>query len=262
MKISIITVCYNSIQTIRIAIKSVLSQVDINLEYLIIDGNSTDGTIDIIKEYAEKYPRIIKYVSGPDKGIYDAMNKGIEMATGDIIGILNSDDCYTGNDVLYMVCDEFTKSDRDAVYGDLVYVKHNKPYRYWQSGKQKSFKSGWMLPHPSFFVKKSVYEKFGTFRLDCGTAADYELLLRFFEKNAITASYIAKVFIYMSVGGSSNSGVKSRINAAVSDSYAWRVNGLTPSRFTLIFKKTSKILQFIKAKFYVPPCTPSILSKN
>jgi glycosyltransferase involved in cell wall biosynthesis len=260
MKISIITVCFNSVEITRTAIKSVLSQVDINLEYLIIDGSSNDGTVDIIKEYAEKYPQIIKWVSEPDKGVYDAMNKGIEMATGDIIGILNSDDCYTGNDVLYLVCNEFVTSGHDAVYGDLVYVKHNKPYRYWKSGKQKSFKSGWMLPHPSFFVKKSVYEKLGKFRLDCGTVADYELLLRFFEKNAITASYIAKVFIYMSVGGISNSGIKSRINAAISDRYAWRVNGLTPSKFTLFFKKISKVSQFVRAKFYIPLCTPSLLS--
>jgi glycosyltransferase involved in cell wall biosynthesis len=259
MKISIVTVCYNSIKTIRTTIKSVLSQVDIELEYLIVDGSSTDGTVDIIKEYTEKYPSIIRWVSETDKGIYDAMNKGIEMATGDVIGILNSDDCYTGNDVLYLICNEFAISGRDTVYGDLVYVKNNKPYRYWKSGKQKSFKSGWMPPHPAFFAKKAIYEKFGKFRLDCGTAADYELLLRFLEKHTATTSYIAKVFIYMNVGGISNFGIKSRINATFSDSYAWRVNRLTPSRFTFIFKKASKISQFIKAKFYMPLCTSSLL---
>ncbi|WP_010262378.1 glycosyltransferase family 2 protein [Treponema primitia] len=260
MKISIVTVCYNSVITMRNTIKSALSQVDVNLEYIIVDGASVDGTLDIIKEYAEKYPKIIKYISSPDAGIYDAMNKGIEIATGTIIGILNSDDCYSANDVLYFISREFDKTGSDAVYGDLLYVKNNKPYRYWKSGERKSFKSGWMIPHPSFFVKKEIYIKYGNFRLDCGSAADYEILLRLLEKYSISISYLPKVLVYMRIGGVSNSGIKSRINALIEDKHAWEVNSLEPLKFTIFLKKIYKLSQFIRAKTYKSPCNPSLLS--
>jgi glycosyltransferase involved in cell wall biosynthesis len=218
------------------------------LEYIIIDGNSTDGTLDIIKKYAGMYPANIKWVSEPDKGIYDAMNKGIAMATGDIIGILNSDDRYVHAGVLSLICQKFSSSECNSVYGNLIYVKNEKPYRYWKSGEMKSFKSGWMPPHPAFFVKKSVYEKYGLFRLDCGTAADYELLLRFLEKNKISTSYIDKTLVYMSAGGASNNGLQTRIKSSYYDAYAWKVNGLTPVWYTFLCKKLIKIPQFIHAR--------------
>jgi glycosyltransferase involved in cell wall biosynthesis len=220
------------------------------LEYVIIDGSSDDGTLAIIKEYGSKYPDIIKWISEPDDGLYDAMNKGIALASGDIIGILNSDDIYSRNDILFLVFEEFKIFGIDSVYGDLIYLKNSRLYRYWKSGKQRSFKTGWMPPHPAFFVKKSIYENLGFYRLDCGTCADYELLLRFFEKNNITTSYIKNVLVYMTVGGVSNNGLNARVNAAFFDRYAWELNKLTPVWYTFLCKKSSKLLQFIYAKFY------------
>jgi glycosyltransferase involved in cell wall biosynthesis len=250
MKISIITVCFNSRRTIETAIKSVLSQIDIDLELIIIDGNSIDGTIDIIKSYAEKYQKIIKWASEPDNGIYDAMNKGIAIATGELIGILNSDDYYASKEVLSLVDKIMSTKGIDSCYGNLLYIKNNKPYRYWRSGKQKSFKYGWMPPHPAFFIKKTIYEKYGLFRLDCGVNGDYELMLRFFEKYNISTMWLDKVFVYMSAGGKSNNGIQSRINSIVNDKIAWRVNTLTLLFFTLFLKRVRKLPQFFMAYFY------------
>jgi glycosyltransferase involved in cell wall biosynthesis len=252
MKISIITVCFNSIKSIKIVIQSVLSQVDIDLEYILVDGNSTDGTIDVIKGYAEKYPQIIKWASEPDNGIYDAMNKGIVMATGGIIGILNSDDFYASNKILSLVDNIMTTNNTDSCYGNLMYIKNNKPYRYWRSGKQESFKFGWMPPHPAFFVKKGIYEKHGVFRLNCGVNGDYELMLRFLEKYNISTIWLDEVLVYMSAGGRSNNGLQSRLNGIIDNKVAWKVNNLSPFFFTLFFKRIRKLPQFFMAKFY--PC--------
>jgi glycosyltransferase involved in cell wall biosynthesis len=250
MKISIITVCYNSIKTIRPTIQSVLSQIDISLEYIIIDGNSTDGTLGIVKEYAEKYPKIIKWVSEPDKGIYDAMNKGILMSTGEIIGILNSDDFYASEKVLSLVDKIITTTKIDSCYGNLLYIKNSRSYRYWRSGRRKSFKYGWMPPHPAFFIKKDVYEKYGLFRLDCGVNSDYELMLRFLEKFNISTVWIDEVFVYMNAGGKSNNGLKSRIDGIINDKIAWKVNHLLPLFYTLSWKRIRKLPQYFMARFY------------
>ncbi len=250
MKISIITVSYNSSLTISRTMESVLSQKNIDLEYIIIDGASKDGTVDIIRQYAEKNP-CIKWVSEKDKGIYDAMNKGIGFATGEVIGILNSDDYYAGDTVLEQIVEIFCNDNSlDSCYGNLVYMDDNKPYRYWKSGKPRSFINGWMPPHPAFFVRKKVYEKYGNFRLDCGTAADYELMLRFLEKNKITSYWVDKVITHMTAGGASNSGIESRINAYKNDEMAWGINNLKPTCLTLQLKKLRKIPQYITAKFF------------
>jgi glycosyltransferase involved in cell wall biosynthesis len=243
MKISIITVCYNSEQYIKSAIESVINQDYKDIEYILIDGVSRDNTLEIIKEYADKIPALIKWKSEPDNGIYDAMNKGIQMATGDIIGILNSDDCYMSNDVLSIVVKAIT--DKDSCYGNIIYIKNDKPYRYWKSGKYKSFKQGWMPPHPAFFVKKEIYEKYGKFRLDCGSAADYELMLRFLEKEKISTIWIDKIFTVMRVGGASNKNIEARINAYKNDRKAWKVNNLRPYCFTQMLKRLTKIPQYI-----------------
>ena len=174
-KISIITVAFNSAKTIKGTIESIISQDYNNIEYLIIDGGSTDGTMDIVKSYSE---HVKYYVSEPDNGIYDAMNKGIRAATGDVIGILNSDDFYPNSFVLSNVTKLFQKYSCDAVYGDLVYVKANdinKIKRYWQAGEYSTskIKNGWMLPHPTFFVKKKIYIRYGLYDTDLKTAADY-----------------------------------------------------------------------------------------
>lgn len=253
MKISIITVCYNSEKTISKTIESILSQNNIQLEYLIIDGASKDNTVHIAESYREQFEQkwgVYRVQSEPDKGIYDAMNKGVQLATGDVVGILNSDDYYATDDVLSSIMSCFEENDIDSVYGDLMYVKNEKIYRYWKSGKQKSFKTGWMPPHPAFFVKKSVYDKYGLFRLDCGINADYELMLRFLEVHKITSFWLNKVCTYMEAGGTSNNGLKSRIAGMNNDRLAWEKNNIKPRRFTILFKKLRKIPQFIEAKFY------------
>lgn len=247
MKISIITVCYNSEKTIARTIESVLSQKNVELEYLLIDGESKDGTVGIIRKYAEENP-CIHFISERDKGIYDAMNKGISLATGDVTGILNSDDFYASEDSLFFVQEAFEKNKADMVYGNLLYVKNGKPYRYWKSGRARTFKFGWMPPHPSFFVKSEIYKKYGEFRLDCGVNADYELMLRFFEKEKLSSAWIDKIITCMEAGGASNSGIKSRVVSCVNDSLAWKKNGLKYSKLTIFLKKIRKIPQFIGAK--------------
>ena len=250
MKISIITVCYNSEKYIRSTIESVLNQTYENIEYIVIDGCSKDSTVAIIKEYEPKFNGRMKWLSESDKGIYDAMNKGIKMASGDVVGILNSDDRYISDDVLSLIVETMSKNDVDSCYGNLLYVKNGKPYRYWKSGNYKSFKLGWMPPHPSFFLKKNIYEKYGLFRLDCGVNADYELMLRLLEIYRISTIWIDKVLVYMTAGGKSNSGLQSRINAITDNKIAWKVNNATPYIFTLFLKRLSKIPQFFKAFFY------------
>ena len=253
MKISIITVCYNSSKTIARTIESVLAQNDVCLEYLIIDGASKDNTVSIAEAYRQQFEsKGVSYIvnSEPDKGIYDAMNKGIQMATGDIIGILNSDDFYSTNDVLSEVVNCFEQYKTDSVYGNLLYVKDGKPYRYWNSGKSKSFRRGWMPPHPAFFVKKAVYENYGLFRLDCGINADYEIMLRFLEVYKISTVWMNKICTCMEAGGTSNNGIQSRMVAFHNDSLAWEMNNLKYSKFTILLKKLRKLPQFLLAKIF------------
>lgn len=252
MKISIITVCFNSSKTISRTIESVLNQKGIHLEYLIIDGASKDNTVQIAESYRKKFEeKNVDYiiVSEKDKGIYDAMNKGVHLATGDIIGILNSDDCYASDDVLSTVVDTFWITQAQTLYGNLLYVKNGKPYRYWKSRIFHSFKHGWMPPHPAFFVTKETYEKYGAYRLDCGINADYEFMLRLLEKEKVTTVWLDKIFVYMAAGGTSGNGLSSRIQAFRNDTIAWKVNGLKVPFYTIYLKKLRKISQFIKARF-------------
>jgi glycosyltransferase involved in cell wall biosynthesis len=247
LKVSIITVVYNGAATIRHCIDSVLSQDYGSIEYIIIDGNSTDGTLEIIKSYGSA---VYKLVSEPDKGIYDAMNKGIALATGEVIGILNADDFYAGKTVISEVADAMIRSGADGCYGDLNYVDGQDETvirRNWVSGNYKpnSFWFGWMPPHPTFFVRKKCYENYGDFRLDLGSAADYEIMLRFILKNGIKLTYIPKVLVKMRTGGVSNSNVKNRLKANSNDRKAWQVNGIKPWFFTLWLKPVRKITQFI-----------------
>jgi glycosyltransferase involved in cell wall biosynthesis len=246
MKISIITVVYNNKNTIRSAIESVLNQTYKNIEYIIIDGGSIDGTVDIIKSYGNK---IDKFISEPDNGIYDAMNKGIKLSRGDIVGILNSDDFYAFNNVLEIVINEFKSKNVDCLYGDLEYVDSkniNKVIRYWKSKPYKEgfFQKGWHPPHPTFFVKRECYEKYGLFNLDFKIAADYELMLRFLEKYKLKSSYIPKTIVKMRIGGESNKSLSNIIKANIESYKAWKVNDLYINPFMLSLKPLSKILQF------------------
>lgn len=247
MKCTIITVSYNAADTIESTINSVLSQDYNDIEYIVIDGNSSDGTLDIIKKYDSK---ITKWISEKDKGIYDAMNKGIQFATGDIIGILNADDLYASSTVISKIVNKFIYTNSDAVYGDLKYVLKNdinKTIRFWKSGEYKEgkFLKGWMPPHPTFFVKKDLYDQYGLYRIDMPSAADYELMLRLIHKYKIKVAYLPELITFMREGGVSNNSLTNRWKANRDDLRAWRVNGLKPNMFTLILKPLSKVIQFV-----------------
>ncbi len=248
MKVSIITVVFNGAATIRDSIESVLAQTYTDIEYIIIDGKSTDGTVEIVQSYGAK---IAYFQSGPDKGLYDAMNKGICRATGDIIGILNADDFYRNQNVIAHLVQRFKDTGADGVYADTVYVDAldtNRIKRYWQANPYRpgAFRWGWMPPHQTFFVKRSVYERFGYFSLDLGSAADYELMLRVIHKNGIHLEYLPEVVVVMRVGGISNRSIANRIAANRNDRKAWEINGLKPYFFTLWLKPLHKILQFVR----------------
>lgn len=246
MKVSIITASYNSEKTIEDTLKSVTSQDYPNIEYILIDGNSKDSTLDIISKYASKISRVI---SEPDKGIYDAMNKGISYATGDIIGILNSDDFYTNEHVISKIVKLISNDNADAAYSDLVYVDEHdttKITRKWVSGSYKhgKFKWGWMPPHPTFFIRRNIYSKFGAFKTELKSAADYEFMLRVIHKEKISVSYLAEVTVRMRTGGASNASLAHRLKANKEDRKAWLMNGLTPYFFTLYLKPFRKITQY------------------
>ncbi len=248
LKISVITTTYNSASTIEDTLKSVTGQDYSNIEYIIIDGLSKDNTLEIVNKYKDK---ITKIISEKDKGIYDALNKGIEVATGDVIALLHSDDFYIDNKVLSRVAKAFEDKKTDSVYGNLYYVDKdntNKIVRKWISGKYKHgmFLNGWMPPHPAFFVRKAVYEEHGVFNLQFRSAADYELMLRFLHKLKISTTYINEYLVKMRTGGQSNASVKNRVKANQEDREAWIVNGLKPRFYTLTFKPLRKIVQFIR----------------
>jgi glycosyltransferase involved in cell wall biosynthesis len=250
MKVSIITVVYNGADTIAEAIESVLGQTYPGIEYIIIDGASTDGTQAIIARYAD---RIARYVSEPDTGLYDAMNKGLHLATGDITGILNADDIYRHPDVVSRVVTLMQHHNADAVYGDLVYADRANPDRVtrnWRAGQYRpgAFLNGWMPPHPTFFVKTTLYRQHGYFSTDLRSAADYELMLRLIHKHQIRLAYLSEIMVVMRTGGISNSSVKNRLRANREDRLAWQMNGLIPRWYTLWIKPLRKLQQFFTVK--------------
>ena len=206
MKISIITVCYNSEKTIGDTLRSVFDQKYENIEHIIIDGGSTDRTLAIVSTAGA---HVAKIVSEPDNGIYDAMNKGIALATGDVVGFINADDFYPGPTVLAVVASAFESSGADCCYGDLCYVKQedvSKTVRYWRSAPFTLglFGRGWCPPHPTFFVRREVYKRLGGFDLSFKIAADFELMARYLEAAQITSLYIPQVLVKMRLGGTTN----------------------------------------------------------
>lgn len=246
--VSIITVSHNAVRTIDQAINSVLNQSYRDIEYIVIDGGSTDGTVDLVKSHGD---RIAKFISEPDKGIYDAMNKGLKLASGDIVGMLNSDDIYMDENVIKNVVDKIMKDKVDSCYGDLVYVDRedtNKIIRYWKSGAydKKKFKHGWMPPHPAFFTRRQIFEQYGLFDTDFPIAADYELVLRFLYSHDVSTAYIPKVLVKMRTGGSSRAGLSITTKMLWENYLAWEVNGLRPSIWTFILKPALKVTQFVK----------------
>lgn len=246
-KISIITVCLNSGKTIEATIKSLVAQNYHDIEYIIIDGISIDGTLDIISKYSYA---VTKVVSENDTGIYDAMNKGIACATGEVIGFLNADDLYADELVVSRVAEVFCDPAVEACYGDLVYVDADNTQRVvrtWRAGDfaRNKMYNGWMPPHPTFFVRRDCYKRNGGYRTDMGSSADYELMVRYILCHKITVAYIPHTLMYMRTGGISNAAFRNRIRAHAMDWKAWRVNGLIPYPWSLPLKPLRKLLQWL-----------------
>jgi glycosyltransferase involved in cell wall biosynthesis len=248
LKISIITVVYNNEKTIKDAMNSVLGQTYKDIEYIIVDGKSNDKTVSIIKEYENK---LGCFISEEDFGIYDAMNKGIKAARGDVIGILNSDDLYQDTNVIETVMNQFYQNPSiDVVYGDLVYVKSdnvNKVVRNWKSNSYYNsfFENGNVPPHPSLFVKKSVYEKAGLFNLDFKLAADYEFMLRIFKKHNFNSKYINRVIVKMRLGGATNQNFSNIKKQNIEILKAWNNNELKVPFLLMPLRIIKRLIQFI-----------------
>lgn len=247
--ISIITATFNSAKTLKDTIQSVLRQTNKDFEYLIIDGGSTDETIDIVKSYESEFSGRLKWVSEKDQGIYDAMNKGIKMASGDVVGILNSDDYFTSDDILQTVDNAFKSHEIDAIYGDIRFIRDGNPQkcvRYYSSRMFRPFwlRFGFMPAHPSFYCKREVFEKAGLYSLDYKIGADYEMMVRLFKKYRIMSQYINKDFVTMRTGGASNNNVRSRLTLIEEDVKACRVNGIYTNRFFIMLKFLYKIFEF------------------
>jgi len=247
LKITIITVVHNNIRHIRDAIDSVLLQDYKFIEYIIIDGCSTDGTKGIIEEYKDC---ISHYVSEPDEGVYDALNKGIAHSTGDVIGFLHSDDVFSNGAVISTLVREFSRSRSDVVYGDLDYVKQNSTdcvVRHWESGMflESKLKYGWMPPHPTFYARRDIYKKYGGFNLMYNISSDYDSMLRILSTKNIRVSYIPEVLVRMRVGGISNKNFINIINKSIEDYWVLRANKIG-SFLTILCKNFRKLPQFFK----------------
>ena len=249
MLITVLTATYNSSPFLKDALQSFTQQTHAEKELIVIDGASKDSTLSILQEYQQ---HISQQLSEPDKGIYDALNKGINLAKGDVIGILHSDDFFASNEVLSQVAALFKEDNQlEAVYGDLDYVDRNdsdKVIRHWISGdyQYNQLKLGWMPPHPALFIKKTCFKKFGTYDLKYHSAADYDLILRFLFKHQIKVAYLPKVLVKMRVGGLSNLSFKNRFRANREDRRAMKTNGIQFPFIISIIKPLRKLGQYFK----------------
>lgn len=254
MKISLITVTFNSAETLPDTIESVLRQDYDDYEYLVIDGGSKDATVDIIKQYEPRFGGKMRWISEPDKGMYDGINKGIRMATGDVVGIINSDDFYHRNDIFRIINSSFEENPGiQAIYGDVRFVTPDnldKTVRYYSSAKFKpaKFRWGWMPAHPTFFTYRSNFDKFGLYKTDYRIAADYELLIRFLYTNHLPAKYIPVDFMKMRTGGRSTNGIKSNIVLNREIVRGCRENGIYTNMAMLFLKYFVKVFELIKTR--------------
>lgn len=251
MTISIITATYNSVATLRDTFESVLAQTYKDIDYIVVDGCSKDNTLDIIREYEPRFDGRMRWISEPDKGIYDAMNKGIRMAKGDVVGILNSDDFYFDNTVLAEISKAFLQHDTDSVFANLVYVNANNTdtiERIWKGSPYKPgrFQYGWVPAHPTFYVKRQCYLRFGDYDLSYQVSADFELMLRFLAKNRIKSHYIDRYFVRMRSGGESNGSLRNILLGNKNVIRAFKENGIQPSKLYPFFRLVPKIGQRLK----------------
>ena len=249
MKVSIVTVSYNSAATLSDSIKSVLSQTYPDIEYIVVDGASKDSTLDIIRRSEPLFEGRMKWVSEQDNGIYDAMNKGIKMATGDIVGILNSDDYFTSDDVVERIATTFMDSSLDAVYGDIHFIHDSEPDKCVRYYSSKPFRPLWlrfgfMPAHPSFYSRREVYEKAGLYKTDYKIGADYEMMVRLFLVQKIRAKYLPIDFVTMRTGGASTRDIRSRLRLIREDVRGCRENGIYTNSLMICMKYLYKIFEF------------------
>jgi len=250
VKFTIITAVHNSKGTIEDCLNSVASQTCGDVEHIIIDGGSTDGSLEIIKNEKLKIKNA-KVISETDEGIYDALNKGIKLATGDVIGLLHSDDIYFDENVLAKTAKLFEEKKVDSVYGDLIYVDEkdtSKVFRYWKAGEfnENKLHKGWMPPHPAFFVRKEIYAKYGLYDTTLKIASDYDLILRFLGKHKISTAYLPEVLVKMRWGGKSNKSLRNIIQKSYEDYKALKKNNFTNALSILFMKNFSKLPQLYK----------------
>ena len=251
MKISIITVCYNSEKTIEETIKSVLLQAYDNYEYLIIDGKSKDNTLDIVKKYEKKFKGKLKYISEKDNGLYDAMNKGIKMATGDVIGIINSDDILANEKVFEKINNAFINNECDAVYSDLVFLDEETmtiPTRNFIAHKY-SKRMGWHPPHPTLYLKKEVYDEVGYFNTNYRIAADLDIMMRIIHKD-YKFYYIKEYLVKMRSGGVSTNGLKGYLKNLKEANVVLRKNNVKFAYIVNFFRIFKTFKQGLSAKFF------------
>ncbi len=247
LKVSVVTVCFNSADTVEDTIRSVCEQEYKPVEHVIIDGGSTDGTVEIVKRHNG---RIKKFISEPDEGIYDAMNKGLHLAQGEIVAFLNADDVYASPTVISKVVAAMHAENTDGVYGDLVYVRRRNGHRivrYWRAGEYQPrvFDSGWVPPHPTFFCRRALYQEFGGFNPSYRIAGDFELMLRLIEKHRIRVQYIPRPFVQMRAGGRANT-LRGIIQGNREIVHAFRDNGLEFSSRFFCLKLFRKLRQFVQ----------------
>lgn len=246
MKISIITITYNSAKTIQRALESVQSQTYQDIEHVIVDGASKDGTRELIEAYAKKHTNV-RWISEPDKGIYNALNKGIHLATGDVIGFVHSDDILYAPDSITHIAEAFAQQDIQVVYGDLQYVREGKVTRRWRSNdfNPASLKYGWMCPHPTMYVRREVYQQVGDYDEWFSISADYDMILRIF-KSGFKTQYLPEVLVSMEVGGASNKNTRARLSKTQEDFIALRKNHVGAGIFTVACKQLRKVKQFLR----------------
>ncbi|MDE6490833.1 MAG: glycosyltransferase [Muribaculaceae bacterium] len=251
MKISVVTVAFNSSRTIGDTIRSVLSQTHPDIEYIVVDGLSTDRTMDIVRQFQPEFKGRMRWISEPDRGIYDAMNKGMAMASGDIIGLLNSDDIYQDENVLADIDSYMSRHNADIAYGDMVFVSPNNPdqiIRTWQSSQHRpgAFFKGWHPAPPTFYVRRTVFERLGGFDTSLDVSADFELMLRYIERQRVSNIHIPRVLVRMRYGGESTGSISKIILGNRNVLKAFRLNGYRVPRFYLLRRLLPKAYNILR----------------
>lgn len=248
VRISVVTAVLNGAATVADCLRSVAAQTLPGTEHVVVDGGSTDGTVEIVRGFRERRG---PFVSERDRGIFDALNKGIRLATGDVVGVLGADDAYEAPDVLAEVARTLDRTGADSCYGDLVYVRRDDPsrvVRYWRAGDFRPglFRRGWMPPHPTFFARRRLFEALGGFRTDLRIAADYELMLRFLERHRVSTVHVPRVLVRMRLGGTSNAGLRRLVRKSREDARALSLHGYRGAWGTVALKNVVKFPQFFR----------------